>query len=199
MIDEAKAKFLPAPGQNTAEWLAFLHFTDAILTVRGVKCPLVVEIGVHTACQKAFWETFFDARYIGIDISDKYCKPDILGDSASPEVLAELLRRISPRPIDVLFIDADHAYESVKSDYTLYAPLTRHIVAFHDLFCLSTVYRVWDEARIAEYREPKGTLFVTFGSGPLHEYEEGNSYYQMGIGAIVKSPLRKINIHETSG
>ena len=38
--------------------------------------------------------------------------------------------------IDALFIDADHAYESVERDFNIYAPLVRSggIVGFHDIF-----------------------------------------------------------------
>lgn len=58
------------------------------------------------------------------------------------------------RPLDVLFVDGDHAYEGVKRDYELYAPLVRSggLIAFHDIVdgpasSVGGVPRFWREIR----------------------------------------------------
>jgi predicted O-methyltransferase YrrM len=59
----------------------------------------------------------------------------VLGDSHAPATLACVREELGGRPVDVLFVDGDHAYEGVARDYELYAPLVRPggIVAFHDI------------------------------------------------------------------
>lgn len=57
------------------------------------------------------------------------------GDSHEPRTLALLVKILDGRPVDLLFIDADHTYEGVKVDYEMYAPLVRPggLVALHDI------------------------------------------------------------------
>jgi predicted O-methyltransferase YrrM len=52
-------------------------------------------------------------------------------ESATRERVAALL----PRPADVLFIDGDHTYDGVRSDYDFYRDLVRKdgMIAFHDI------------------------------------------------------------------
>ena len=45
----------------------------------------------------------------------------IRGDSRAPNTLRRV-REASASPVDFLFIDADHTYKGVKSDYEMYAP-----------------------------------------------------------------------------
>ena len=80
---------------------------------------------------------------------------DILrGDSQSPEMLARLKSILGGKPIDYLFIDADHTYEGVKKDYLLYSPLVRQggVIAFHDIAKQAPITgcgvdRLWNEAK----------------------------------------------------
>lgn len=59
----------------------------------------------------------------------------IRGDSHLPETRDAVTAALAGRPIDFLFIDADHTYEGVRKDYELYAPLVRGggVIAFHDI------------------------------------------------------------------
>jgi hypothetical protein len=93
----------------------------------GITKPTVVEIGARDNKQKEFYN-MLNAKHISIDI-----KPpaDIIGDSHSKQTISKLKKMIDK--IDLLFIDGDHSYNGVKADYELYAPLTKHIIAFHDI------------------------------------------------------------------
>ncbi len=63
----------------------------------------------------------------------------------------EVSRILQDRRLDFLFIDGDHAYESVKTDFERYAPFMRTggVVAFHDIAmgAPSGVSRFWAELR----------------------------------------------------
>ena len=60
----------------------------------------------------------------------------IYGLSSEPQTV-EKVYDLLVDGIDILFIDGDHKYGSVLSDYLLYSPLVRKggIVAFHDSAC----------------------------------------------------------------
>ncbi len=57
------------------------------------------------------------------------------GDSGSAAVHSAVESATGGRPIDVLFIDGDHTYDGVRSDYLMYRDLVRDggLIAFHDL------------------------------------------------------------------
>jgi predicted O-methyltransferase YrrM len=66
------------------------------------------------------------------------------------------------RPLDFLFIDGDHSYDSVRCDYEIYAPLVRKggLIAFHDIVdgreeLVGGVPRFWREVQpqLADTRE----------------------------------------------
>lgn len=59
----------------------------------------------------------------------------ILGDSHSTDTLSEVVNILSGDLVDLLFIDGDHTYTGVKSDYEMYSTLVRPggIIAFHDV------------------------------------------------------------------
>lgn len=52
-----------------------------------------------------------------------------LGDSRSPNAVAWAAQSA---PYDAVFIDGDHSYEAVRSDWLNYGPMGR-VVAFHDI------------------------------------------------------------------
>jgi cephalosporin hydroxylase len=57
------------------------------------------------------------------------------GLSQSPETAGRVASIVGGTPIDLLFIDGDHAYESVRSDFLMYRTLVRDggLIAFHDI------------------------------------------------------------------
>jgi predicted O-methyltransferase YrrM len=57
----------------------------------------------------------------------------IQGDSRDPATLEAVRQQVGS--LDLLFIDGDHTYQGVRSDFDMYSPLMRAggIVAFHDI------------------------------------------------------------------
>ena len=75
-------------------------------------------------------------------------------DSHSPQTLNRLESLLAGREIDVLFIDGDHSYEGVGTDYNLYSPLVKQsgMVVFHDVLPHPSwpdcqVHRFWNEIK----------------------------------------------------
>jgi predicted O-methyltransferase YrrM len=87
---------------------------------------------------------------------------------------------LSGRQLDLLFIDGDHTYEGVKSDFEMYSPLARDgaVIAFHDILehppkLGVEVDRYWNEIKagyrhveIVSARRPWGGIGVLWKSGP---------------------------------
>jgi predicted O-methyltransferase YrrM len=90
-----------------------------------------------------------DALVVSIDLSvplhsralrSRLARPgqrliSLAADSHKEETAAQLERLLEGRPLDVLFIDGDHSYEGVRSDFERYGRLVRSggIVALHDI------------------------------------------------------------------
>ena len=121
------------PGQGAWEWQSYLEFIKAYFKDRGISKPMIVEIGTRRNRQKVFYEQFLNATHIGIDASPHFSKPDILGDSRDPKTLKKLKSMLNGMAINLLFIDGDHSYETVKNDYEMYGPFVSHIIALHDI------------------------------------------------------------------
>ncbi len=93
-----------------------------------------------------------------------------IGDSTDPRIIAAA----SEHSYDVVFIDADHTYEGVLSDYENYGPLANMILAMHDINHPpdSSAYgptRLWNEVRgpedvalidVADSRKGIGVIYV---------------------------------------
>jgi predicted O-methyltransferase YrrM len=56
-------------------------------------------------------------------------------DSHAPAAVRQIQDLLAGRPLDLLFIDGDHSYAGIKTDYELYSPLVRRggLIAFHDI------------------------------------------------------------------
>jgi predicted O-methyltransferase YrrM len=59
----------------------------------------------------------------------------LAGSSQSPDTGRRLARILGDAPLDLLFIDGDHSYTSVRSDFLMYREFVRHggLIAFHDV------------------------------------------------------------------
>ena len=78
----------------------------------------------------------------------------IRADSHSETTLRRVERILGGCKVDFLFIDGDHSYEGVKSDFQMYAKLVKPggIVAFHDILpgppeWVGDVPKFWDEVK----------------------------------------------------
>ena len=158
------------PAQHPSEWWAFLEICRSYLRKHPIENPIVIELGVYENKQKRFYEQFLGAEHIGIDKRSKRCTPEIVGDTHSPGVLKALKEKLKGRPINILFIDASHWYESVKKDFEMYSPLCDGIIAFHDIDlgrhrgrrANRQVWRFWDELKA---KKDKKFSFVSLNGG----------------------------------
>ncbi|GAB4128599.1 MAG: hypothetical protein OHK0045_03040 [Raineya sp.] len=56
-------------------------------------------------------------------------------DSHAASTLQEIQKILNQEKLDFLFIDGDHTFEGVKTDFEMYAPLVKEggVIAFHDI------------------------------------------------------------------
>lgn len=78
----------------------------------------------------------------------------IRANSHDPATAARVSTLLEGKEVDLLFIDGDHSYDGVKSDFEMYSPLVRTggIVAFHDIVTgpesdVGGVPRFWRELK----------------------------------------------------
>ena len=142
------------PSQNYSEWKMFLEICDMEMKKKGILKPMVVELGMWRNRQKKFYETFLNADHISIDINAKRGTPDIMGDTHDKKTMAAIKEKLDGRSINILFIDAGHAYEDALKDFEDYSPLCTDIIALHDIWCHRysdrsdmQVHRLWDELK----------------------------------------------------
>lgn len=75
-------------------------------------------------------------------------------NSHSTSTLHTIQTLLQDQPLDFLFIDGDHTYEGVKTDFAMYSPLVTPggIIAFHDIVSgpeekVSGVPKFWQELK----------------------------------------------------
>jgi predicted O-methyltransferase YrrM len=156
--------------QEEREWNAFLEY------LKGQDIHSILEIGagkggsISSLCKtlpvdraltidkevKNGWfrkvtDHIVELRRLGVDAQVHY------GDSRHPATIA---RAVNSGPYDLVFIDADHSYEAVRSDWWNYGKLGR-IIAFHDVIGHHTgVPKLW--RRVSKTRTSR--TFETPGS-----------------------------------
>ena len=149
--------------------------------------PIVVEIGVLDGNQKQFYEQLLGAEYISIDINPK-APVTIVGDSQSADVMQQLKTKLRGRQIDVLFIDGLHTYAGVKSDYEVFGPLVKHLIAIHDILTPKNapkddvdVLRFWEELKTTNRTDTLITI-------QQHNPRPANAFNgrPLGIGVVLK-------------
>lgn len=175
------------PGQADEEILWLLA------RARELEPRVVVEIGTDEGGTLFLWTRIAapDARLVAIDTRplgrlgplSTYAlvrrsfrrerqRVDLLfgRDSHDPRTVAALEALLPGQPIDFLFIDGDHSYEGVKSDFQLYSPLVRDggIVAFHDIAAADApgVMSFWSEI-VATHRTEQ-RIASSYGIGIVH-------------------------------
>jgi predicted O-methyltransferase YrrM len=73
--------------------------------------------------------------YRGFPKGDRQRVEFLFANSHERATVDRLEAVLGGRPVDVLFIDGDHTYDGVRSDFEMYAPLVRSggIIGFHDI------------------------------------------------------------------
>ena len=76
-----------------------------------------------------------DGPWGGGQVPEGLADHHIDADSHDQQTLTRLLEILDGKPVDFLFIDADHSYLGVRQDFTMYGWLVRHggAIAFHDI------------------------------------------------------------------
>src|SRR5262249_5078003 len=120
--------------------------------------------GYQERRRKLYSEVVYDRKPGGMRLLQR--------GSHAPSTREEVKGILAGRPIDFLYIDADHTYEGARKDYEMYGPLVRKggLIAFHDIATRSrgaAVYRLWAEIRAQE---------------SCREFQERPDY--MGIGVV---------------
>jgi len=157
-----KIKDFTMPSQSVGEWQTYLEFIETYFRNRNIESPMIVEIGVGRGKQKKFYEELLGYNHIGIDFKREK-KPDIVGNSRDPATVDKLKEKLNGREVNLLFIDDGHEYLEVKTDYELYSPLAKNIIAIHDILYKqwqNTVGKFWNEL-IVENREAQDRIFIT--------------------------------------
>ena len=209
---DAAAKFLGAfrpailpriyLNQRLSEWKRFLRF----LQQRGFP-GTILEIGTGRGGSAFFWSRLAppDARIVTVDLAEMpgklvkiYDRPGanpvhcLTGDSRSSATVEAVRQALAGRPVDLLYIDGDHTYEGVKSDYQRYQPFCgdQALVAFHDIHpdfshakgiktdCDSgEVYQFWNELKTGyayyEFVEEPRSEMDGFGIGVIEQIRRG--------------------------
>lgn len=105
---------------------------------------LSLDLTVYPAERRLLYRTFAKGRRVDAWEADSHLE----------RTRDRVAAHFGHQPLDILFIDGDHTYESVRRDYELYAPLVREdgIIAFHDIVdgpyeAVADAPRFWKEVR----------------------------------------------------
>lgn len=100
-------------------------------------CKIVLEIGsAEGGLSYIFSELFTKVVALDIYHTAGYDKGNIIRFTLNSNNPGDSIKRIEELgPYDLIFIDGNHSYETVKNDYEIYSPLLDFggIIAFHDI------------------------------------------------------------------
>lgn len=168
------------PVQDVREWRAYLSFIRAYFDHLEVNNPTIVEIGVYKNKQKMHYEKI-GFSHIGVDINPE-SNADIIGDSHQYETVDKVKKMLCGKKADVIFIDGDHEYWSVKRDYELFAPLAKSVIVLHDIIHYQYSVAVFWNGLIAANMERCDKTFITIQSWRMRDTHH---LHRLGIGIIL--------------
>lgn len=165
------------------------EFEQLLSLVIGLEPTTVLEIGAGKGGTSWAWSKLGASKLIVVDLPNgpwgggdimpmmEYVKQNtstnidvILGNSQNWECLNAVKERLGDSKVDFLFIDGDHSYNGVKTDFLIYSPLVRDfgLIAFHDALehppeaqCnvkkfIDELKETWPKDKVSEfYSEPK--------------------------------------------
>lgn len=128
------------------------------------KISVVLEVGLYYGGTMNIWSKIApdDALLIGVDNEDRIAnhqthKPTqrfvkVLGDSTSKDTIEAVSKELDGKKADFLFLDGNHLYDYVKSDYINYRGFVKPggIIAFHDTYGNDGVKRAIKEVAVIE-------------------------------------------------
>jgi hypothetical protein len=155
------------------EWLA------------GKRFGVTMEIGTHRGGVLALLAGHTDGLLMSIDQPVPQALPYrekllnqwpnailVEGDSHSAEIKQQVDDILAGVTIDLIFIDGDHSYEGVKSDYEMYGKSAKTVI-FHDIDpnhqYINNVRRFWEEIK-----RPTSVELVESGRTPNVIYTPEN-------------------------
>lgn len=179
------------------------ELASLVAMVRRLRPHTVLEIGTHRGGTLFCWAAVAspDARLVSVDLPNEregmgtteddrarfssFLRPGqtlecLKADSQLPATRDRVLHALGGRPVDFLWIDADHRLPGVTRDWELYRPLVRPggLIGFHDIhpnpgFPENQVDQLWTRIR---------------GGFRMHEFidQDHPGGVGMGIGVLVQ-------------
>lgn len=152
--------------------------------VTELKPDRTVELGAYYGANAALLNTVTRVKTVCVDIAPQYSdrlpreRVEIVqGYTDGPDTLVRVQEALGG-PVDCLFIDADHLYESVKKDFEIWSKLVRPggWVVFHDIDpChvspeVCQVAKFWSELRgdKTEFIQTEAHRSQGYGGVPIH-------------------------------
>lgn len=139
------------------------ELADLMLELLELQPKWIMEIGMHLGRSVEVWDKLLKPEFIigiepemeKVEYRPKGSYAYITGVSTSEEIRQQVIATLSGEiKLDFLFIDGDHTYDTVRSDFELYSKFMKRgsIIAFHDVALddpkwkgLVEVNRFWQE------------------------------------------------------